>query len=109
MDIIYMGGILFIIGAIFKLLPPKKKNWIYGWRTSFAMKNDDTWKEAQSYGANLFILAGLALAALGYLIYVFYPNSSKDMGFFIFIALIVVIIAGEVHLRRLFDEKGNRK
>ena len=40
---------------ILKLFSPKKINNIYGWRSNFAQKNQETWDEAQRYGAKQLI------------------------------------------------------
>lgn len=82
MSLIIMGAICFIVGLIYKSFPPKNINYIYGWRTSLAMKNQETWKEAQKYGANLFVLGGLISAFTGFLlIQVFDSRSPLIVGY----------------------------
>lgn len=54
-------GILFIIlGAI---MPKVRRNSIFGLRTKWSMKNDETWKKSQQFGGVTFIAAGLLIIA----------------------------------------------
>lgn len=109
MPLLSVGAVCFIAGLIFKLLPPKKINYIYGWRSRFAMKNKDTWDEAQKYGASLFIFGGIIAVVPGYLMTILFPNKHEVVGgICALILLIVIFILGEVHLRKIFDDEGNR-
>lgn len=110
MQMVLLGLIFFIIGFIYKLFPPRKINWIYGWRTVFAMKNQDIWEEANRYGAILFICGGIFLALVGFLSGALF----KHAGRYIFapsviIILPAIIIIGEMRLRKIFDRTGKRK
>ncbi len=104
--------ILLICGFMLKKYPPQKINMWYGYRTSLSRKNSDTWAIANAYCANLFMLGGCILTALG-LISLVLPDmgvSGTYIGqgiLFGFIALLVA--ATEKHLNKLFDKNGNRK
>ena len=110
MQMILLGLIFLIIGILYKLFPPKKINWIYGWRTGFAVKNQDIWVEANRSGAVLLMCGGIFLVLVGILSgalfehavrYIFAPSA--------IITLAVIIIIGEVRLRKIFDKTSNRK
>lgn len=105
-----LGGIFLLVGVIFRIFPPKKVNSIYGHRTGFSMKNQDTWKEAQRFSANSFIVFGIILAIMGLLFNSFFGNvymSFQSIVFFI--GIILMIIIDEWHLRRVFNSDGTRK
>lgn len=109
MPLLSVGAICFIVGLIFKLLPPKKINHIYGWRSRLAMKNKETWDEAQKYGANLLLVGGIVAVFSGYLITILIPNMHQVVGgICAFSLLVVIFIIGEVHLHKVFDNNGNR-
>ncbi|WP_105616367.1 SdpI family protein [Vallitalea okinawensis] len=110
MPLLSIGAVCFVVGLIFKLLPPKKINYIYGWRSRLAMKNKETWDEAQRYGANLLIFGGIIAVVSGYFITLLFPKMHSVAGSICaFVLLVVILILGEVHLRKVFDEEGNRK
>ncbi len=54
------GIVIVIAGLILLVLPPKKPNYIYGYRTKRSMKDLQHWKFAQQYSAKLMLLFGLA-------------------------------------------------
>lgn len=110
MPLFLLGVIFFIVGLIFKFLPPKRINIIYGWRTNFAMKNQETWDEAQRYGANLMIIIGIASVLVGYLTYILVRNIHAILGLVCYILSIsALILLGELHLRKVFNSNGRRK
>lgn len=65
-------GIIFIIaGFIMVKFPPKKINYLYGYRTRSSMKSKSRWDFAQKYSAKQMIKSGgimLLLSLLGYFI-----------------------------------------
>ncbi len=111
MPLVVAGIIFFLIGGMFfKFFPPRKINHIYGWRTCFAMKNIDIWKEAQRYGANLFIFGGLINMSAGLLLYSFLRNIHETIGLIaMFVSLAVILLIGELNLRQVFNKDGSRK
>jgi len=64
-----LGLILLIVNVIFYFFPPKKINYLYGYRTSNSMRNQETWNFAQRYAAirglqgSVFLLAVSSLSA----------------------------------------------
>ena len=111
MPLFLMGMIFFIFGGLtFKFFPPKKINYIYGWKTPFAMKNQETWKEAHNYGANLIIISTLICMLMGLALYVFFTKVHVFAGLLgMFISISVIITIGELHLKKVFNANGIRK
>ena len=107
-----IGGILFIVGLFFRICPPKKINSLYGYRTFSSMRNSDTWTNANKYSASLMVTEGIILTLIG-IITLRIPGSrvmGPVLGFALFIvSIIILIVATEKHLNKLFDKDGNRK
>lgn len=55
---ILVGPIFMIAGIVMLLFPPKKINYLYGYRTKNSMKNIDRWNFAQNYSAKIMIWTG---------------------------------------------------
>lgn len=108
---LYGLGIIFLIaGFIFKILPPKKINSIYGYRTNISMKNQDTWNVAQKYSANSMIILGIVYAALEFILSQLIKNLAVSyQGIIFFIGVVVMLIFDEMHLRKIFNKDGSRK
>ncbi|MEG0772829.1 SdpI family protein [Clostridium sp.] len=105
-----VGIINAVVGVIFKVFPPKKINNIYGHRTRFSMKNQDTWNEAQRYSANSFMILGVFFILLGVLCNYFLKEIREETQFTVFIlGTIAMIWYDEIHLRKVFNEDGTRK
>ena len=108
--VLFTGPIFLIVGLIFKLLPPKKINRIYGYRTVLSMQNQDTWNEAQRYSANSFIVFGFAYCIIGYIFdYVIKNVSMGYEGLVLIIGMIFMLVMDEGHLRKIFNSDGSRK
>ena len=54
-----IGPIITLVGYIFTMYPPKKINYIYGYRTPMSMKNENTWKEGNAYSMEAMIKVGI--------------------------------------------------
>jgi uncharacterized membrane protein len=107
-----LGLIFFVVGLLLKILPPKRMNSIYGYRTSSSMRNLDTWTAANNYSAKLMIFEGISLTVIGLI-----SPAIPDMGIigtgiaigFLIFSVIVLIIATEKYLNKIFDKNGNRR
>ncbi len=104
------------IGAYWKGNAPKKVNWIYGYRTTMSMKNEETWAFAHRYHAQVWLWSGVILAALSLisLIAVIALNNESMLEQYIGIIMVVQctvlvlsIIPTEIALRKHFDADGN--
>ncbi len=57
-----LTGIIFTITALILFrFPPKKINWLYGYRTIKSMKSQEAWDFAQRYSSRLMLYSGLIL------------------------------------------------
>ena len=55
--------------------PPKKINWVIGYRTRKSMKNEEDWKFANQYCGRIWIITGLIMLAVTLIIFgIFYSN-----------------------------------
>ena len=105
-----VGIICLVLGFIFKVLPPRKINCIYGYRTNLSMKNQDVWNEAQKYSAITLIILGFIYVALEFLLKNLIENIS--IGFeniLLLIGFVIMIFLDEVHLTKVFKKDGSRK
>tara|TARA_B110000467_G_scaffold150755_1_gene158501 strand:+ start:1491 stop:1832 length:342 start_codon:yes stop_codon:yes gene_type:complete len=104
------GPLMLVISYLYIKQPPKKVNALYGYRTSFSMKNEETWKEGNRYNAQFLFKLSLGICTvqiIGYLL--------LDSGFDILTA-VVFLVAGllysirktEKHLHSVFDKEGKR-
>jgi uncharacterized membrane protein len=59
---------LSVIVFVFKIFPPKKINYLYGYRTSSSMKNIENWNLANKYSANLMLPTMLLLLLVSYIL-----------------------------------------
>ena len=59
---------LSVIAIVFKVLPPKKINYLYGYRTSSSMKNIENWNVANKFSANLMLTSMLLLLFVSYIL-----------------------------------------
>ena len=105
-----VGIICIVAGFIFKAFPPRKTNFIYGYRTLLSMKNQDTWNEAQKYSANSFLILGFIYVALEFVLNYLIKNISMGyQNIIVLIGFVIMIVVDEVHLRKIFNKDGSRK
>ena len=107
-----IGMVLFIVGLLFIMFPPKNINSFYGYRTTNSRRNLDTWKVANSYSAILMTIEGLILSVIGLLTTFFNDNKAIETALgvgLMFSSFIILVVATEKHLNKLFDKDGNRK
>ncbi len=105
------GVIILVVALLYKFFPPKRQNWIYGYRTSTSMKNEETWNEANKYAANLMVIISIATIIIGSLVYILFPLKTgiNLLGISLVSMLILIIVLTEIHLKNIFDKEGNRK
>jgi uncharacterized membrane protein len=105
------GVIILVVALLYKFFPPKRQNLIYGYRTSSAMKNQETWNEANKYAANLMVLISIAIIIIGSLSYILLSLKTgiNLLGISIVFMLILTIVLTELRLKSIFDKEGNRK
>lgn len=106
-----------LIGLLFYFKPPKKINYIYGYRTAMSMKNQETWDYAHRFCGRLWIFIGIfMLVATAALLYLFLSGASAkpDDRMALIVLMQVGLMVGSIipvesQLRRVFDRSGNRK
>ena len=64
-----LGGILILTGRIMLAYPPKKINWIYGYRTPASMKSQERWDFAQIVSSDAMIWVGISTTAFGLIVW----------------------------------------
>jgi uncharacterized membrane protein len=62
--LILVGGIFVFAGMLTAIFPPKKINYLYGYRTISSMKSQENWDFSQKYATRLLILIGLFLSVI---------------------------------------------
>lgn len=104
-----IGPLLLMFALIFKAFPPKKRNWIYGYRTSRSQKSQKAWDAANRYSTNLMIYIAI-ITILAQI--VFYSVLSPSKAILLACLLTTILLIGvipmvENHLKKL--EKQEKK
>ena len=68
MIFLVFGAIFFLIGFVFLILPSKKINFIYGYRSYLAKQNERNWQYAQKICTRYFLLFGGVMTLIGILL-----------------------------------------
>jgi uncharacterized membrane protein len=68
MIFLVIGAIFFLIGVVFLILPSKKINFIYGYRSYLAKQNERNWRYAQKISRRYFLLFGGVMTLIGVLL-----------------------------------------
>ena len=111
-----IGVVFLLVGYIQKRFPPKKINNLYGYRLPSAMKNQQTWDEANRYSAIQMIKGGAVLIIAGLLIAVIMVNISMPEKIRAAVMLLTILASTmgsviymmtstERHLEKTFDHK----
>ena len=99
---------MLLLGWLLKKYPPKKINHLYGYRTQRSMKNQATWKAANTYSSLVFFKVSLYSFFIPVALYFLYPQ--QNVLFTIItntLLLLYVLYATEKHLKARFDIQGN--
>lgn len=112
---VLVPGILITTGSLFRKHPPKERNVLWGYRTSLAMKNEETWRFANLHGGKLMFRIGwltLAVSLAGMLLTLFRSDEIVTVVSFALMMVQVAAVLGiipvvERALRRQFDKDGN--
>ena len=101
-----VGGVFVVTGFIMLKFPPKKINFLYGYRTSASMKNQDQWDFAQKYSAREMMLSGIVLASSGLLTLItdFATSVKLLVGLaMVGLAVIVLLVRVEKAIKKRFS------
>lgn len=96
---------------------PKNINYIFGYRTTRSMKNDDTWKFAHEYCGRLWWKLGLIMLFPTILVHIPFYNCDENVvstvATIIMTVQLIVLIASifptEIALKKNFNDDGTRK
>ena len=102
-----IGPLLLLLSIVFKLFPPKKINYLYGYRTKRSMKNQETWDEANRYSPNLMILVSIITTLLqGIFYFTLNPKNAGAIATWVMVVLLLLIFPlTENHLKKMFNDK----
>jgi uncharacterized membrane protein len=93
--LLYVGIVFISIGLLIKYYPPKKINFLYGYRTFASMRSQKNWDFSQIYAAKLMINVAYVFIICSITLHLF------DMTVYqLSIITTVIIISGTVFLIR---------
>lgn len=103
----FLVGFIFLITALITLkFPPKKINYLYGYRTTASMKNQEVWDFAQHYSGIKMIQAGIFLMLISFVkVFLKLNEDFLQVVFgivFIIAAVIYLFISTEKAIRKNF-------
>ncbi|MAT90213.1 MAG: hypothetical protein CMC35_05930 [Flavobacteriaceae bacterium] len=112
-EMIAIGSVsllLLILSWYYKTYPPKKINWLYGYRTRRSMSNPQVWEAANKDSAQRLWQVSWGLVVLGTILIV------SDVPFPVIIhsaalllGILYAFLATENYLNKHFDKNGNPK
>lgn len=82
-----VGGIFIVTATIVLIFPPKKINYLYGYRTAASMRSQQRWDFAQRYSSIKMIQTGAALLAISFAGVIFPIDENLNVGIGIFLML----------------------
>lgn len=97
-----MGPLMLLLSLLYKKYPPRKINFIYGYRTERSMKNLAAWECANMYSANGLIVVALATMVLQLVFYFLFDSATVLLfaAVFLLTGLIIVMLLTERELKR---------
>ncbi|WP_421765086.1 SdpI family protein [Ekhidna sp.] len=105
-----IGPLLLILSLLFKVFPPKKINWAYGYRTKRSMKSQEAWEASNRYSADLMMwVAIITTVSQVILYYLFEPATALLIACVIMSLLLVsTLFVVERFLKENFDSEGKK-
>lgn len=106
-----IGPLLLVLTLIFKAFPPRKRNWLYGYRTTRSMKSQEAWDASNKYSFELMMWVGIITTVLQIALYfIFAPATALITAAIVMCVLLVgILIIVEKHLVDHFDSEGKPK
>jgi uncharacterized membrane protein len=107
-------GIMIGIGLLWRKRPPRDINGVYGYRTTWSMKNQETWDFAHRLSGRIWLYLGVPIEVLSVIVLIVFQTTYKTalsqvaviiMGIQIVILCLPIIIV-EKALRKNFDKYG---
>ena len=87
--------ILLLVSILFRIFSPKKINLLYGYRTTSAMRNIESWKVANKYSATLMIVFFSIISIIAFILNSVNGNYESLIFILIVLAFIAIIILTE--------------
>ncbi len=109
---ILIAIVLNVLALVYKFFPPKKINTWYGYHMRSSMRNEDTWKEANTYASRLLLLLSIVFLAAALISTNFIHYSILELSLYAFVLIIScagIYFLTEMHMKNVFDENGVRK
>lgn len=114
---LFIPLLMIILGKIMFLNPPKKINYIFGYRTYLSMKNKDTWVFAHKTCGKLWWKIGWIMFFVSAAsCFPFINSDRKTIGIFVSVLCIIqcFVLIGSIFpveraLKRNFNSDGSRK
>jgi len=91
---------LSVIAFVFKVFPPKKINYLYGYRTSSSMKNIENWNLANKHSANLMLISMLLLLLVSYILELLNIEATNWLIGLLIIAIGIMIFLTEKKIKQ---------
>lgn len=105
---ILVGAVFLFAGILMSVFPPKKINYLYGYRTSSSMKNIDRWNFAQKLSSRIMMIGGVILIVTGILGLLFFKSEEgiiNTIGIVETILLtIILFLKTELDLKKKFGK-----
>ncbi|MEQ9008985.1 MAG: SdpI family protein, partial [Ekhidna sp.] len=91
--------------------PPKKINWLYGYRTPRSMKSQESWNAANKYANDLMMYVAIITIISQIILYFIFPREIAVLTScgLMCILLVLSLIVVEKFLKENFDQEGKRK
>lgn len=104
---------MIIFGVLWKNHPPQTINWMYGYRSSMSMKNQETWKFAHIHNAMIWRWCGIVWLVVSVALMFIFKNDYETISTWINLVGLAIIILSliptEIALRKRFDKNGNKR
>lgn len=105
-----LPGVVFsIVGLILQYFPPKKINFLYGYRSKLSMSSQELWDVAQRISAKEMIRLGLIQAIVGLLVGYTVANEVFPVAYILVSAVacgIAVMMRTETQLRSMKESSS---
>ncbi|MBC5993291.1 SdpI family protein [Pontibacter cellulosilyticus] len=100
------GLFVLLIGFILYSKPPKRINWIWGFRTHYSMRDEKNWHEGNRYYAKFILAIGFISLPVGLVCYYtlpLLPSLLVPIGIMLLLFMLSIYVTNE-HLKRKFGD-----
>lgn len=99
-----LGPLMLLFASLFFFFPPKKVNYLYGYRTFRSMKSQEAWNFANRFSAKYLLGVSLITCLMQAFALTFFPV--KKALFFSSVFLVVSLISVFPVTERMLQKKG---